>query len=121
MIRHQWRDVLRVLFCSFYASVSSLATVFGLSFATSSAVGVSGTVMLWAVLIANVIAVPAQPFWGNLADRIGRKPIFIAGTLASAAALFAYFGVINSGQEPLIILMAVLFVRPVGIFGVRER
>ncbi|WP_370961564.1 MFS transporter [Amycolatopsis sp. cg9] len=113
VLKHQWRDVLRVLFCSFYASVSSLATVFGLSFATSDAVGVSSAVMLWAVLIANIIAVPAQPFWGRVADRIGRKPVFIGGAVASAALLFAYFGVINSGSVPLIIVLAVLLL---GVF-----
>jgi len=107
-IRHQWRDILRVLFCSFYAAVSSLATVFGLAFATSDGVGVSKTVMLWAVIIANVIAVVALPLWGAVADRIGRKPVFIGGALASALLLFGYLGVINSGNEVLIVLVAIL-------------
>ena len=113
VIRHQWPDVLRVLFCSFYAVVSSIATVFGLAFATNHAVGVGKAAMLWAVVIANVVAVVAQPAWGALADRIGRKAIFAGGALASAALLFAYFDVISSRNTGLVIVVAVLLL---GIF-----
>ena len=37
-----------------------------------------------------------------LADRIGRKPVFIFGALGSGALMFAYLGAIENGSYPLI-------------------
>lgn len=112
-IRYEWRGILRILFCSFYAVASSVATVFGLAYATSKQVGVSSTLMLWAVLIANLVAVVAQPMWGAVADRIGRKPVFAGGAVVTAALLFAYLGLIGTGNGVLIIVSAVLLL---GVF-----
>ena len=46
--------------------------------------GVDGTTTLWLVVGANFVALGTQPLFGMLADRIGRKPVFIYGALASA-------------------------------------
>jgi MFS family permease len=43
-----------------------------------------------------------------LADRIGRKPVFIFGAVGSGALMFAYLGAIEGGSYPLIFLTAVL-------------
>ena len=49
----------------------------------------------------------AIPLWATLADRVGRKPVFIFGALGSGALMFAYLAAIASGSYSLIFLAAV--------------
>jgi len=48
-------------------------------------------VALRAVMIAAFVTTLAIPLTGRLADRVGRKPLYIGGTLAIAAFAFPYF------------------------------
>ena len=43
---------------------------------------------LWALLIACIVYIVVQPFWGMLSDRVGRKPNLLLG--AGFAVLLAY-------------------------------
>src|SRR3954468_13187520 len=83
LLKNHWRDVLRVICCAFIAAVS---TVYGtLAIKYGSEVGnVDQGITLWLVGAGNVGALFTQPFFGNLADKIGRKPVFIYGALSSA-------------------------------------
>ncbi|BBZ26059.1 MFS transporter [Mycolicibacterium madagascariense] len=88
LLRDHWRDVLRVIVCAFIAAVS---TVFGtLAIAYGKKVGLPADITLWLVVVANVVALGTQPLFGMLADRIGRKPVFVYGALASAALMPFY-------------------------------
>jgi MFS family permease len=49
-----------------------------------------------------------EPFWGLLSDRIGRKPVFIAGTIGSAVMIFAYLWAISVGDYGLIFVFGIL-------------
>jgi MFS family permease len=102
LMRHQWRDVLRVMFCAFIAVVSTVTAVFGLSYATDN--GVPKSTMLWAIIIANVFALGFQPLYAILSDRVGRKPVFIGGVLLCAVAIYPYFMAITSGNTLLVFL-----------------
>ena len=83
LLQNHWKDVIRVFFCAFIAAVS---TVFGtLAIAYGKKVGLDSAITLWLVVVANVVALFTQPLFGMLADRIGRKPVFIYGALSSAA------------------------------------
>jgi MFS family permease len=106
LLRDHWRDVLRVIFCAIIAAVS---TVFGnLALAYGKEVGLAESLTLWLVVVANIVALGTQPVFGRLADRIGRKPIFIYGALSSAALMPFYMLSMTSGNTPLIFLLAVL-------------
>ena len=89
LIRDHWRDVLRVIFCAFIAAVS---TVYGtLAIAYGKNIGnMDESITLWLVVAGNVGALFTQPFFGKLADRIGRKPVFIYGALSAAAFMPFY-------------------------------
>jgi MFS family permease len=106
LLRDHWRDVLRVICCAFIAAVS---TVFGnLAIAYGVEVGMNAAITLWLVVVANVVALGTQPLFGALADRIGRKPVFVYGALSSA--VFMPFYMLSMGAAPEIVtfLLAVL-------------
>jgi MFS family permease len=106
LLRDHWRDVLRVICCAFIAAVS---TVFGnLAIAYGVEVGLNEAITLWLVVAANLVAIGTQPLFGALADRIGRKPVFIYGALASAVLMPFYMLSMGSGREVLTFALAVL-------------
>jgi MFS family permease len=107
LFRDHWRDVLRVVFASVIASVSTIFTVYALSYAVNT-VELARTPMLWVGVLANVVALAALPLCATLADRVGRKPVFIAGSLGCAVLMFAYLGAISAGNYPLIFLVGIL-------------
>ena len=107
LFRDHWRDVLRVVFASVIASVSTIFTVYALSYAVNT-VELARAPMLWVGVLANIVALVALPLCATLADRIGRKPVFIAGSLGCAVLMFAYLGAISSGSYPLIFGVGIL-------------
>jgi MFS family permease len=102
LLRDFWPDVLRVIVCALIATVSTVTAVFALGYATSK-FGVPRTTMLWAGVLANATALVAQPFWAILADRIGRKPVFIGGVLGCAVLIFPYFVAITTANSAAIV------------------
>ncbi|MEV4597022.1 MFS transporter [Amycolatopsis sp. NPDC049253] len=111
LLRDHWADVLRVIVAALIASVSTIFTVYALSYAVNT-VGLSKTPMLWVGVLANVAAVISIPLWAKLSDRTGRKKIFIAGSLGCAVLIFGYLGAIAAGSYVWI------FVLGVGMFGI---
>ena len=83
------------------STVSTIFAVWALSFAVDTD-GLDKTTMLWVAIVTNVVALAAHPAWATLADRIGRKPVFIFGALGSGALMFAYLAAIASGNYALI-------------------
>ncbi|TQL69026.1 Na+/melibiose symporter-like transporter [Nocardioides albertanoniae] len=106
LLRDHWADVLRVVCCAFIAAVS---TVFGnLAIAYGVEVGMVDSITLWLVVAANVAALFTQPMFGRLADRVGRKPVFIYGAVASAVLMPFYLLSMSQGSELLVFVLAVV-------------
>jgi MFS family permease len=106
LLREHPADVLRVILGALASTVSTIFAVYALSFAVDT-VGLDRTTMLWVAIVTNVVALAAIPAWAMLADRIGRKPIFIFGALGSGALMFAYLAAIASANYVLIFLAAI--------------
>ncbi|MEV3901155.1 MFS transporter [Mycobacterium sp. NPDC050551] len=105
LMQNHWRDVIRVVLCAFIAAVS---TVFGtLAIAYGKKVGLDAGITLWLVVVANVVALFTQPLFGMLADRIGRKPVFIYGALSSAALMPFYMLSMSNDNTLLTFALAV--------------
>jgi MFS family permease len=107
LLRDHRADVLRVACGALASTVSTIFAVYALSFAVNT-VGLDDTTMLWISISANLVALAAIPAWAILADRIGRKPVFIFGAIGSGALMFAYLGAIADGSYVLIFLAAIL-------------
>ena len=106
LLKGHWRDVLRVICCAFIAAVSTVFGTLAISYAKTVA-GVDGTTTLWLVVAANIVALGTQPLFGMLADRIGRKPVFIYGAVASAVLTPVFLLSLESRSIPLMFLAAI--------------
>ncbi|WSQ13416.1 MHS family MFS transporter [Streptomyces sp. NBC_01231] len=108
LMREHWADVLRVIAGALIASVSTIFTVWALSYATSDSVGMSRSSMLWVGALANLVALGAIPLWATLSDRVGRRPVYLIGAAGSAVAMFAYLWAISTGNYALILVLGIV-------------
>ncbi|WP_279359271.1 MFS transporter [Methylobacterium indicum] len=107
LFRTQWADVLRVIFAALVSVVSTIFSVFTLSYAVNT-MKIDRPTMLTVLILANVVALGAIPAFAALSDRIGRRPVFIFGALGSAALIWPYMWAISQGNIPLIFTFGIL-------------
>ena len=86
------------------------ATVFGATFATSAGygVGLSSANYLWISVAGNVVAVILIPFVGDLSDRIGLRPVIIAGCLGAGVLAYPYLYFVSQGNLVMAFIFAIL-------------
>lgn len=89
LLRFHWKDVLRVVLCAFIAAVSTVYGTLAISYGKTIG-NMDESITLWLVVAGNIGALLTQPLFGMLADKIGRKTVFIYGALASAAVMPFY-------------------------------
>ncbi|MBV9323931.1 MAG: MHS family MFS transporter [Chloroflexi bacterium] len=107
LFRNYTPQIVRVLLCSLVSTVSTIFGVYALSYAVN-VIKVDSTSMLSVAIVANVVALAAIPLWAIVADRIGRKPVFIFGALGSGVLMFAYLWSISQANLALIVAVGVL-------------
>jgi MFS family permease len=106
LLRTHPLSVIRVMACAMSASIGTVFAVFGLAYATETA-GIGRETMLWVSIAANGVSALIMPFQGMLADRWGRKPVFLIGAIGCAACVPLYFAAISTRNLPLIFLTAI--------------
>ncbi len=107
LFSEHWADVLRIIFAALVSVVSTIFGVFTLSYAVNT-MHIARPVMLTVLVLANVVALAAIPLWATLADRIGRKPVFIFGALGCAVLIWPYIWAISQGDVTLIFVFGLL-------------
>nr|WP_304219729.1 MFS transporter [Fredinandcohnia onubensis] len=96
--RYNWRSVLIAVglkageTAPFY-----IFSTFIIAYATGH-LGFTATPVLNAVTIGTIITTIAIPFMGSISDKIGRKPLFIGGTIAIILYAFPYFYILSLGS-----------------------
>jgi MFS family permease len=100
-------ELLRVVLAALVSIVSTIFGVYALSYAVNT-VKIDRTTMLWVAILTNIVALVAIPLWAMLADRVGRRPVFIFGALVSGFLMFAYLWAISQTNIPLVFVFAVL-------------
>ncbi|WP_159612646.1 MFS transporter [Glutamicibacter sp. JC586] len=107
LLRFHWKDVLRVVLCAFIAAVSTVYGTLAISYGKTIG-NMDESITLWLVVAGNIGALITQPLFGMLADKIGRKPVFIYGALASAAIMPFYLRSMESSNALLQFTLSVL-------------
>jgi len=107
LFRSHTPDVLRVVFAALVSVVSTIFSVFTLSYAVNT-MHIPRATMLTVLVLANVVALGAIPLWASLSDRIGRKPVFILGALGSAALIWPYMWALSTVNLPMIFALGLL-------------
>jgi MFS family permease len=107
LLRDHWRGVLRVACAALIATPSTIFTVYALSYGVGT-VGLDKTRLLWVGVLANVVALGTIPLWAILSDRVGRKSVFLFGSVGSAVAIFGYLWAVSSGNYALIFVSGIL-------------
>jgi MFS family permease len=100
-------DVFRVIFAALISVVSTIFSVFTLSYAVNT-IHIDRPIMLTVLVLANVVALGAIPAWAILADRIGRKPVFVFGAVGCAILIWPYIWAISRSDIPLIFTFGIL-------------
>lgn len=101
MVKHHKAAVIRIACAALINTVNVVFLVWSLSFATS-VVGLDRPTMLWVAVLANAVALVVIPLAAMLADRIGRKPVFIAGVVGPAVMMYPYLSAVAAGDWTLI-------------------
>jgi MFS transporter, MHS family, shikimate and dehydroshikimate transport protein len=83
-----------------------ILTVFVLAYGEET-LGMSEGTMLTGVIIAAAIGLLTIPLWGALSDRVGRRPVYMAGAVISLLWAFPFFGLLDS-QQPVLIWLAIV-------------
>jgi MFS transporter, MHS family, shikimate and dehydroshikimate transport protein len=82
-------------------------SVFALVYATQ-VVHMDRSIVLYGILIASALELPMIPFFGALSDRVGRKPVYLFGAIATAVLAYPLFLLLDTGSPPLVWLALIL-------------
>lgn len=107
-LRHHWKSVLiatgaKVAETAPFYIFSTFIVAYG-----TTALNVPNTTILNAVTIATLIATIMIPVMGRLSDTVGRKKMYIWGTLSILLYAIPYFILLNQGTTFSIILATVI-------------
>ena len=106
LLRDHWRKVVVVSLMALFPMVTTVVSVYGLAHGVAS--GFPRTTVLWAVIAGTTLAVVLQPAFALLSDRLGRKPVFIVGTVGGGLLGFQYFDALEAGSTSALFIWTIL-------------
>ncbi|WAP54755.1 MFS transporter [Streptomyces sp. S465] len=111
VLRHHLGTVLLVAVGIIAAgSAFTMATVFSLTYG-KVALGLDSSTMVAVLLPSTAAILLCLPLFGQLSDRIGVRPVFLAGAAALVVLPFAWFALLDTRQYGLMVLgFALLFI-----------
>jgi MFS family permease len=107
LLRFHWRAVARVIFCALIAGTSYMMQTFSVAFGTTG-YGLDKPTMLLTTTVSAVIALGITPIAGFLTDKIGRKTVFLIGTIGVGISMAPYLWSVTTGNWGLIFLFGII-------------
>ncbi|MGH3587743.1 MAG: MFS transporter, partial [Pseudonocardia sp.] len=132
LLRHQPKDTLLATLIGFGPfAANSVLISFVVAYATQ--VGFSRETALNGLIVGSIASAVFVPIFAALSDRVGRRPVYVAGAVLLGLNSFLLFPMVNSGSTGLLLLAfglslgthAIMF-GPMGallseLFGTRTR
>ncbi|HET6707086.1 MFS transporter [Amycolatopsis sp.] len=108
VLRTDWRNVVKA-FCLRITETAgyALSVTFVLSYLSTQKLA-DRSVTLFALMLAAGLGIAATTLWGALTDRVGRRPVYLLGTVITLAWGIPLFLVLNTGSAIAIVLAFVV-------------
>ncbi len=108
MLRRDWRGILRVIALRIVESFAYYSTATYLLSHISDRHPDVRSVALGAITAASILAIGVTFAAGSLTDRIGRRPIYIAGCVTAIAFGFPMY-LLTEGGNPVLVVAVFVF------------
>ncbi|PYF06000.1 MFS transporter [Ureibacillus chungkukjangi] len=108
IFKYHWKEVLIAIggkvveTAPFY-----IFATFIVSYGTNN-LGFSSTQVLVAVMIGTIVTTILMPVMGSLSDRVGRKKVYIYGTVAMMAYAFPYFWLLEQRTFTTLLIATII-------------
>lgn len=107
-LKYHWREVLIAIGAKFVETAPFyIFSTFIVSYATIN-LGFNRTTVLTAVMIASIVTSILIPMMGRLSDKVGRKPLYVWGSIAMMLYAFPYFWLIHQGSVALLFIATII-------------
>lgn len=108
LFRTAGRRIPLAMLASIGPNVASyLPSVYALTYLATT-VGAPAWVGLTGILIGNLLKLGTIPLAGWITDRIGRRPVFLAGAIGAAVLIYPFFFLLDTGTPVLVWIALVL-------------
>lgn len=106
--RDHWREIALTIGLYVSAGVPFyIVSVFVLSYGTGQ-LGMPRSMLLTGMLVAAVVEAATVPLFGLLSDRLGRRPVFLAGAAFTLLFAFPFFWLLGTGTTAGVVLAMLL-------------
>ena len=110
VLRDHPRAVLLVAGAFLVQSTVSYVFIAYLASYGTAQVGASRTSVLAVIMLSAVVSTILHITFGGLSDRVGRKPLYIAGVVAMGVLIFPAFALFNTGNfGPMLLAHVLMF------------
>ena len=106
-LQFHWGSIIRIALCAMVAGVSYMFATFSIAFATTG-YKLDRPTMLWVPVLASLLALFYTPVAGFLADKIGRRTVFVIGAFGAAATTLPYLWAITQANWPMIFTLGII-------------
>jgi MFS family permease len=101
------REVLTVFGLRFGEGAASYI-FFAFSLAYGQFVGIKSAWILSGLTISMLLMIPVTLFFGHVTDKVGRKPVYLAGAIAIVLVAWPYFVLLGSGEYWKVLVALIL-------------
>jgi MFS family permease len=107
VLRQCPREVLTIFGLRFGEGGASYI-FFAFSIAYGQFLGIKSNWILGGLTLSMLLMIPFSLFFGYLTDKVGRKPVYLAGAIAMVLVAWPYFALLGSGEYWKVITALVL-------------